>query len=100
MIEVELSQLEATLVMRTSTAGAVAARGSMPIAAYTLVFEVVGDVRENQVTSSLPLASAARTAGMKFRAPATGWSTSIGVDWTGASVLRPKLCSRTSPSGW
>src|ERR1700731_763031 len=100
MSEVELSQLEATLVMRVSAAGAVAARGSMPIAAYTSVLEVVEDLRENQVTSSLPLASAARTAGMKFRAPATGLSASTGGDWPGASLPRLKLCSRTSPSGW
>src|ERR1700730_792948 len=99
MSKTERSQFDATLVIRVSDAGAARVRGLTAIAAYTLVSDVATELRENHETSSFPLASAPRSAGRKFSAPATGLSSTTGTACTGASEPRLKLCSRMSPSG-
>src|SRR5207302_1567182 len=97
--EESLSQFDSALVTGV-LAGVVGVTGLTPMAAITLVFTVDTDVREYHETSSRPLASAVRSAGMKLRPPPCGWSRTTGLDCTGCSVPRRKLCSRTSPNGW
>src|SRR5215467_10761786 len=99
MIEVALSQFDATLVIRTLELGAVLASGLTPRAASTLVIAVAADAREYQATSSSPALVAVRIAGNMCTPPEAGRSSTTGAAWTGCSDPRWKLCSRISPSG-
>src|SRR6516165_8200328 len=100
MSDVELSQSEAMLVIRTLDDGVLVMSGLTPSAPSTLVLAVVGVEREYQVTSSRPAAVAVRSAGNMCKPPEAGRSRTTGCAWTGASEAVWKLCSRMSPSGW
>src|SRR5712691_437275 len=100
MMDVALIQFDLTVVIRVLDDGVVVVTGLTPSAASTLVFAVVADFREYQVTSSSPALLAVRIARNMCRPPVATRLSTTGSGWTGWSEPVLKLSSRMSPSGW